>query len=67
MKIPTIPVRPMPKNKRMRSLIEQLIELEGADYDRLSSSGKEALEKIWNLLGMPSQEQLYAQRSEEEE
>ena len=57
----------MPKNKRMRSLIEQLIELEGADYDRLSSSGKEALEKIWNLLGMPSQEQLYAQRSEEEE
>ena len=57
----------MPKNKRMRSLIEQLIELEGADYDRLSSSGKEALEKIWNLLGMPSQEQLYVQRSQEEE
>jgi len=58
MKIPTIEIKPMPKNKRMATLIEHLANLEATDYGRISEEGKESLGKIWNLLGMPSQEEL---------
>tara|TARA_R100000995_G_scaffold81597_1_gene54549 strand:- start:1137 stop:1361 length:225 start_codon:yes stop_codon:yes gene_type:complete len=58
--IPTkkIPVAKMPKNKRMETLIKHLADLEAADYERLSSDGRHYLGKIWNLLGMPSQEEI---------
>lgn len=65
MKIPTTEIKPMPKNKRMANLIEHLANLESADYDRLSSDGKESLGKIWNLLGMPSQEALNKDKNNE--
>ena len=65
MKIPTTKIKPMPKNKRMANLIEHLANLEAADYDRLSSDGKESLGKIWNLLGMPSQEALNKDKNNE--
>ena len=67
MKIPTTEIKPMPKNKRMANLIEHLANLEAADYDRLSSDGKESLGKIWNLLGMPSQEALNKAKSNEKQ
>ena len=56
--VPGVKVYPMPKNKRMRELIENLANLESSDYDRLSSDGRHYLGKIWNLLGMQSQEQI---------
>lgn len=67
MKIPTAKIKPMPKNKRMANLIEHLANLEAVDYDRLSSDGKESLGKIWNLLGMPSQEKLNKAKSNEKQ
>lgn len=48
----------MAKNKRMAKLIEHLSNLEQVDHQRMSQDGKSELGKIWNLLGMPSQEEL---------
>jgi hypothetical protein len=65
MKKPTTEIKQMPKNKRMANLIKNLANLEAADYDRLSSDGKKSLGKIWNLLGMPSQEALNKDKNNE--
>ena len=48
----------MAKNERMAKLIEHLSNLEQVDHQRMSQDGKSELGKIWNLLGMPSQEEL---------
>ena len=48
----------MAKNQRMAKLIEYLANLELIDYDRMSKEGQLELAKIWNLLGMSSQEEL---------
>ena len=62
--VPQIKVYPMPKNKRMRELIENLANLESSDYDCLTSSGRHYLGKIWNLLGMQSQEQISGNKTD---
>ena len=51
-------VKSMPKNKRMKKLIEYLAELESSDYKLMSKNGRMCIGKIWNLLGMPSQEEI---------
>jgi|TARA_R110002020_G_scaffold151631_2_gene328719 hypothetical protein len=51
-------VKKMAKNQRMAKLIEYLANLELIDYDRMSKEGQLELAKIWNLLGMSSQEEL---------
>tara|TARA_X000001388_G_scaffold76118_1_gene72578 strand:- start:300 stop:527 length:228 start_codon:yes stop_codon:yes gene_type:complete len=51
-------IKPMPKGKRMSQLIENLANLERIDFKRMSVEGKKYLGKIWNLLGMPSQEEI---------
>jgi len=51
-------VKKMAKNQRMAKLIELLSNLEQVDHQRMSQDGKSILGEIWNLLGMPSQEEL---------
>ena len=54
--IPSIEIKPMPKNQRMKQLIESLIKLEQCDLKRMSEEGRMHLKAIWNLLGQPTQE-----------
>jgi len=51
-------VTKMPKGKRMAQLIENLATLERLEFKNMSTEGKKHLGKIWNLLGMPSQEEI---------
>ena len=51
-------VKPMPKGKRMSQLIENLANLERVDFQKMSVEGRKYLGNIWNLLGMPSQEEI---------
>lgn len=65
--IPSIEIKPMPKNKRMKKLIEYLAELENTDWQRMSEDGRMYIGKIWNLLGMPSQEEIDKSRKKNEQ
>ena len=49
-------IKPMPKNQRMKQLIESLIKLEQCDLKRMSKEGRMHLNAIWTLLGQPTQE-----------
>ena len=51
-------VKKMAKSQRMAKLIEHLANLEDIEHIRMSKDGRSELAKIWNLLGMPSQEEL---------
>tara|TARA_R100000808_G_scaffold36_1_gene201 strand:+ start:1423 stop:1572 length:150 start_codon:yes stop_codon:yes gene_type:complete len=39
------------KVEKIRKLLQLLVDLEW-EYDRMSSSGQESLDKIWKLFGM---------------
>ena len=43
-----------------KKLIGYLADLEIVDRDRMSSDGKEYMDKIWKLLGQPSYDELRA-------
>jgi len=52
-------VKPMAKNQRMKKLIELLAGLEASNYDKLNEYGRKYMGEIWNLLGMPSKEEIH--------
>jgi len=46
---------------RTKKLIEYLAELEVCDRDRMSSSGREYMDKIWQLLNLPTYDQIQSE------
>ena len=52
-------VKPMSRNERMRKLIELLAGLEASNHDELNEYGRKYMGEIWNLLGMPSKEEIH--------
>ena len=57
MKKPTLNVA----SDRTKKLIEYLAELEVCDRGRMSSSGREYMDKIWQLLNLPTYDQLQSE------
>lgn len=45
-------------SNKTKELIGYLSDLEASDRDRMSSSGKEYMDKIWKLLGLPTHDEL---------
>tara|TARA_Y100000593_G_scaffold1498_1_gene3045 strand:+ start:3929 stop:4228 length:300 start_codon:yes stop_codon:yes gene_type:complete len=45
-------------SNKTKELIGYLSDLEASDRDRMSSSGKEYMDKIWKLLGLPTYDEL---------
>jgi len=43
---------------RTKKLVELLASLEACDRDRMSSDGKYCMDKIWELLGLPTYDNL---------
>ena len=54
---------------RTKKLISYLSDLEACDRDRMSSDGKYYMDKIWELLGLPTYDNLPSSttKSQEEE
>ena len=52
--------------ERMQKLIKNIALLEQVDRQRMSQSGKEYLDEIWNTLGMPTYDQAIRMIEEEE-
>jgi hypothetical protein len=66
-RLSSVDVKPMRKNERMKKLIEYLAELESSDWQRMSEDGRMYIGKIWNLLGMPSQEEINKPKAKNEQ
>lgn len=47
-----------------QNLINLLSELEASDRQRMSSSGKEYLDRIWTLLGLPTYDNMIKMNEE---
>ena len=45
-------------SNKTQELIGHLSDLEACDRDRMSSDGKEYMDKIWKLLGLPTYDEL---------
>mgnify|MGYP003131018909 FL=1 len=45
-------------SNKTKELIGYLSDLEASDRDRMTSSGKEYMDKIWKLLGLPTYNEL---------
>ena len=43
---------------KTKKLIGYLADLEASDRDRMSSSGREYMDKVWELLGLPTYDKL---------
>lgn len=55
---------------RFKKLVEYLSDLENLERQRMSSSGKEYLDKVWELLGLPTYDEhinMINKQNEEEE
>ncbi len=59
-------IYPNLKSTKMQQLIALLGDLEHTDRQRMSSDGQEALDAIFELLGMPKYDDVI-RKSEEEE
>ena len=66
-RLSSVDVKPMRKNERMKKLILYLAELESSDYKLMSKNGRMCIGKIWNLLGMPSQEEINKPKAKNEQ
>ena len=51
---------------RTKKLVELLASLEANDYFRMSDDGRQNIDDIWKLLGMPTRNDLDKQNEEEE-
>ena len=45
-------------SSKTQELIGHLSDLEACDRDRMSSDGREYMDKIWKLLGLPTHDEL---------
>tara|TARA_R110000744_G_scaffold101004_2_gene194827 strand:+ start:5811 stop:5996 length:186 start_codon:yes stop_codon:yes gene_type:complete len=53
-------------SNKMQKLISLLVDLEVTDRQRMSSDGKESLDNVFELLGMPKHADVIKKHEEEE-
>lgn len=59
-------IYPNLKTTKMQQLISLLADLEHTDRQRMSNNGKETLDNIFKLLGMPTYSEAIKNKEEEE-